>query len=60
MQIKTTINNKMELTNWHDWSKLTIEFDVDWNTNDMITVFKTMAKFLTFSDKFIEYDDNVN
>lgn len=49
--------HKITLKSWYNWNEMTIEFDSDSNTNDMITVFKTMAKFLTFNDDFLEYKD---
>ena len=53
------MNNKHKLTlrSWYSWDEITIEFDSDTDTDGMITIFKTIAKFLTFSDNFLEYKD---
>lgn len=50
--------HKLTLKNGYDQSELTIEFDCDSNTNDMITVFKTIATFLTYKNDFLEYKDD--
>lgn len=49
--------HKLTLKSGYTWDDLTIEFDSDSDTDDMITVFKTIAKFLTFNDDFLEYKD---
>ena len=51
--------HKITLINWHNKAELTIEINVDSYTNDMITVFKTMAQFLTFNTDFLDYNDNL-
>jgi hypothetical protein len=52
-----TPKHKLTLKSWYSWDELTIEFDWDTNQDGMITIFKTMAKFLTFWDEFLEYND---
>lgn len=49
--------HKLTLRSGYSWDELTIEFDSDTDANGMITVFKTIAKFLTFNDDFLEYKD---
>ena len=53
----TQQKHKLTLKSWYSWDEMTIEFNADSNTDDMITIFKTMAKFLTFNDSFLEYKD---
>lgn len=49
--------HKLTIMSGYTWDELTIEFNSNSDTNDMITIFKTIAKFLTFSDDFLEYKD---
>ena len=49
--------HKLTLKSWYSWDEMTIEFDPDADVNGLITIFKTIAKFLTFNDDFLEYKD---
>lgn len=49
--------HKLTLKSWYSWDELTIEFDADTDQDWMITIFKTVAKFLTFGDNFLEYSE---
>jgi len=52
-------SHKIILKNGNDDSELTIEFNCDSNTDDMITIFKTISTFLTYSQDFLEYSDEL-
>lgn len=55
--MRNTLKHQLTLISWYTWDELNIEFDSDTDVNGMVTIFKTIAKFLTFNDDFLEYKD---